>query len=119
MVSAWAGIRPLVSVGKEDEFVIDEKVKEEKPKRPYLAKAKTIFQDKMRWLAYKLHRSGDSTASIARNHVIEVSESGLVSLMGGKWTSFRKMGEETVNRILKDNPQMFETKYDESQTLKF
>lgn len=42
-----------------------------------------------------------STANLSRNHVIEETPSGLISLMGGKWTSFRKMGEETVEHILK------------------
>lgn len=37
--------------------------------------------------------------------------------MGGKWTAFRKMGEETVDKILEKNT--FETKYNEGQTLKF
>jgi glycerol-3-phosphate dehydrogenase len=27
-------------------------------------------------------------------------ESGLVSAMGGKWTIFRKMGEETIDLVL-------------------
>jgi glycerol-3-phosphate dehydrogenase len=47
---------------------------------------------------------------MSRNHVIEVSKSGLVSLMGGKWTTFRLMGEETVDRILKDHK--FEMKHE-------
>jgi glycerol-3-phosphate dehydrogenase len=54
------------------------------------------------WFGNKIHGTSDSTANISRNHVIEVSKSGLVSLMGGKWTTFRKMGEETVNLIIKD-----------------
>jgi len=44
-----------------------------------------------------------STANLSRNHVIEISQSGLVSLMGGKWTSFRKMGEETIDKIVHSN----------------
>lgn len=43
------------------------------------------------------------SASLIRNHVIEISESGLVSLMGGKLTSYRQMGEETVDKILSIN----------------
>ncbi|EGR30569.1 hypothetical protein IMG5_129020 [Ichthyophthirius multifiliis] len=39
------------------------------------------------------------TKEIVRKHVIEVSDNGLISLMGGKWTIYRKMGEETVNKI--------------------
>ena len=36
------------------------------------------------------------TKEISRSHKVIVSESGLVSLTGGKWTTFRKMGEDTV-----------------------
>lgn len=39
--------------------------------------------------------------------------------MGGKWTSFRQMGAETVDAILKHFKGEFEPKYEESQTLKF
>ena len=53
-----------------------------------------------------------STSAISRNHEIEVSKSGLVSLMGGKWTSFRHMGKDTVDRVLKNNE--LETKHYES-----
>lgn len=70
------------------------------------------MQDKIRWFAFKIHGSKDSSANLARNHIIEVSDSGLVSLMGGKWTSFRKMGEETVEKILNLNPGKFDPKYD-------
>jgi glycerol-3-phosphate dehydrogenase len=48
-----------------------------------------------------------STAAISRNHVIEINPtSGLVSLMGGKWTAYRIQGEETVDRILKTTPDL-------------
>ena len=39
------------------------------------------------------------TKTISINYVIEEIESGLLSLMGGKWTIYRKMGEDLVNRI--------------------
>lgn len=41
------------------------------------------------------------TKSIARSHVIEEMDSGLLSLMGGKWTIYRRMGEDLVNAIAK------------------
>ena len=48
------------------------------------------MQGRLRWLAYKINGGNKkSTANLARNHVIEVSDSGLVSLMGGKWTAYR------------------------------
>ena len=42
-------------------------------------------------------RPGKSTASLSREHAVVVDPSGLVSLMGGKWTTFRLMGEDTVD----------------------
>ncbi|GMA15544.1 glycerol-3-phosphate dehydrogenase/oxidase (plasmid) [Deinococcus metallilatus] len=38
------------------------------------------------------------TKEISRDHVIRVSEGGLITLTGGKWTTYRRMGEDTVNR---------------------
>lgn len=40
---------------------------------------------------------GRNTAKLARDHAIVVSESGLVSITGGKWTTYRHMGEDVVN----------------------
>ena len=40
-----------------------------------------------------------NTKDVARTHVIEKSESGLYSLMGGKWTTYRKMGQDLVDEI--------------------
>ncbi|GAB3663777.1 glycerol-3-phosphate dehydrogenase/oxidase [Echinicola sediminis] len=37
------------------------------------------------------------TKEISRNHKVIISKSGLVTLTGGKWTTFRKMGEDTVD----------------------
>lgn len=64
VMSAWAGIRPLV---------LD-------PKKT-------------------------NTESIARNHIIDVCESsGLVTVAGGKWTTYRVMAEEAVDAAVKSNP---------------
>lgn len=41
--------------------------------------------------------SGD-TSEISREHVLHVSKSGLVTISGGKWTTYRKMAEDTVDR---------------------
>ncbi len=39
---------------------------------------------------------GEKTKEISRSHKVIVSDSKLVTLIGGKWTTFRKMGEDTV-----------------------
>ncbi len=41
------------------------------------------------------------TKEISRHHKIWISSSKLVTLTGGKWTTFRKMGEDTVNYFKK------------------
>ena len=38
-----------------------------------------------------------TTAALPRDHFITVSESGLVTITGGKWTTYRRMAEDTVN----------------------
>lgn len=42
-----------------------------------------------------------NTQSISRNHVVEVSDSGLITIAGGKWTTYRSMAEDTVNKAVK------------------
>lgn len=40
------------------------------------------------------------TSCLSRDHFIECSSSGLLSITGGKWTIYRKMAEEVVNRAI-------------------
>ncbi|KAH7968929.1 glycerol-3-phosphate dehydrogenase, mitochondrial [Rhipicephalus sanguineus] len=63
VLSAWAGIRPLV---------VD------------------------------LNKSvPGKTEAIARNHIIYVSDSNLVTIAGGKWTTYRVMAEHTMDAAIK------------------
>jgi glycerol-3-phosphate dehydrogenase len=39
----------------------------------------------------------ESTADVVRDHVISVGSNGLVTVAGGKWTTYRLMAEETVD----------------------
>lgn len=59
VLSAFAGLRPLVSSGGEEK-----------------------------------------TATISREHTVQVSPSGLVTIIGGKWTTYRKMAEDTLSRAV-------------------
>lgn len=40
------------------------------------------------------------TKSISRSHAVSVSPSKLVNITGGKWTTYRKMAEDTVNKAI-------------------
>ncbi|BDW92198.1 aerobic glycerol-3-phosphate dehydrogenase [Flagellimonas marinaquae] len=46
-----------------------------------------------------IHEEGKSASELSRKDEIFTSESGLVSIAGGKLTGYRKMAERTVNRI--------------------
>lgn len=37
------------------------------------------------------------TARLSREHLVDVSPSGLVTVTGGKWTTYRKMAQDAVN----------------------
>ncbi|XP_078537843.1 glycerol-3-phosphate dehydrogenase, mitochondrial isoform X2 [Lissotriton helveticus] len=41
------------------------------------------------------------TQSISRNHVVDVSESGVVTIAGGKWTTYRAMAEDTLEAVIR------------------
>ncbi len=38
------------------------------------------------------------TSKLSRDHTILVSPSGLVTVTGGKWTTYRRMGQDTIDR---------------------
>lgn len=74
--SKWCGLRPLVL---DDKAMADDKLYKKNGKL-----------------------KGDiSTKFLTRSHIIEESTSGLISIMGGKWTTFRIMGQETTDKAMK------------------
>ncbi len=38
------------------------------------------------------------TSAMSREHLVVVSRSGLITITGGKWTTYRKMGEDAVDQ---------------------
>jgi len=43
-------------------------------------------------------RAAAKTAVLSRDHTLLVSPSGLVTIAGGKWTTYRKMGEDAIDQ---------------------
>lgn len=87
--------------------------------RPSDAEARFLLDEANRYLARKL-TSADvraawtgirplikdpaklaaGTAALSRHHVVEVSKkTGLVSVLGGKWTTYRRMAEDAVDAL--------------------
>lgn len=46
-------------------------------------------------------KDAKDTKSIARNHVISISNQGLITITGGKYTTYRAMAKETVDKAIK------------------
>jgi glycerol-3-phosphate dehydrogenase len=45
--------------------------------------------------------AGGPTSAIARNHVVATSPGGMISIVGGKLTSYRRMAEDAVDEVVK------------------
>jgi glycerol-3-phosphate dehydrogenase len=45
-----------------------------------------------------VRKGGVRTSKLSRDHTIMVSVSGLITVTGGKWTTYRRMGQDTIDR---------------------
>ncbi len=45
-------------------------------------------------------REDETTANLSRDHSITISHSGLMTVTGGKWTTYRKMAEDAIDQAL-------------------
>ena len=79
---------------KEIEFIL-ENAGAYMTKQPTRADVKSVFSG-LRPLAAP-EDNGSATKEISRHHKVTVSTSGLVSILGGKWTTYRKMSEDLIN----------------------
>jgi glycerol-3-phosphate dehydrogenase len=41
-----------------------------------------------------------ATAALARDHTLQVSPAGLVTITGGKWTTYRRMGADAIDKAI-------------------
>lgn len=67
-------------------------------KQPTRADVLSVFAG-LRPLA-KPEGEGKATKEISRGHKILISISGLITIIGGKWTTYRKMAEDTINKAV-------------------
>lgn len=52
-----------------------------------------------------IHEAGKSASELSRKDEIFVSESGLISIAGGKLTGYRRMAERVVDRVIREHFQ--------------
>ena len=62
----------------------------------------------LRPLAAPTESNGNSTKEISRDHKLIVSAKGLITITGGKWTTYRKMAEETIDLAIKHSGLAFQ-----------
>ena len=46
-------------------------------------------------------KEGKNSKEVSRSHKIIVSDHDLITITGGKWTSYRRMAEDTIDRAIK------------------
>lgn len=54
----------------------------------------------LRPLAAPSKNDKNATKEISRDHKLMVAKSGLITITGGKWTTYRKMSEETIDTAI-------------------
>ena len=70
-------------------------------RKPQRSDVLCVFAGLRPLAAPKNGADGAKTKEISRSHKMLVSPSGLVTITGGKWTTYRKMAEDTVNTAVK------------------
>lgn len=70
-------------------------------KKPQRNDVLCVFAGLRPLAAPKHGNEGAKTKEISRSHKTMVSPSGLVTITGGKWTTYRKMAEDTVNLAIR------------------
>ena len=87
--------REPLAFKKELDFILNESAR-------YLTKAPTRRDVKSMWVGLRplvkpANEDGDSTKGLSREHTVRVSKSGLVTVTGGKWTTYRAMAEDVLD----------------------
>jgi glycerol-3-phosphate dehydrogenase len=88
--------REPLAFEEEIEFILTESAR-------YLRRAPTRADVKSIWVGLRplvkpQEDDGNNTKGISREHTVLVSRSGLVTVTGGKWTTYRAMAEDVLEK---------------------
>lgn len=89
--------REPIALESEIEFVL-ETAQRFLAKKPTRADVLSVFAG-LRPLAAP-EKEGKSTKEVSRSHKIIVSETGLITVTGGKWTTYRKIAEDIIDQAI-------------------
>ncbi|GAA6764954.1 glycerol-3-phosphate dehydrogenase/oxidase [Flavobacterium sp. CGRL1] len=86
-----------IALESEIEFVL-ETAQRFLAKKPTRADVLSVFAGLRPLAAPK--EEGKSTKEVSRSHKIIVSETGLITITGGKWTTYRKIAEDIIDKAI-------------------
>lgn len=69
-------------------------------KKPTREDVLSVFAGLRPLAAPKKNSDGQKTKEISRSHKIVISKNGLITITGGKWTTYRDMAEDVVNKAI-------------------
>ena len=81
---------------KDVEFILNQAA-------PYYARPPQLSNVIAEWSGLRplvSNPESDSTSSLSRDHTILMSDSGLISITGGKWTTYRLMAKDVVDKAI-------------------
>lgn len=90
------------ALDEEIDFVLHQ-IQDYLIKEPFREDIKSVFCG----LRPLVKGNSKTTAALSRDHQISVSESELISITGGKWTTYRKMAEDVVDVALQKSKLPF------------
>ncbi len=90
--------REPMAFEEEIEFILSESAK-------YLRRAPTRSDVKSIWVGLRPlvkppQDEGNNTKGLSREHTIVISRSGMVTVTGGKWTTYRAMAEDVLDQCV-------------------
>ncbi len=91
--------REPLAFKEELEFILKESARY-LTKPPSRADVKSIWVG-LRPLVKPVDDDGESTKGLSREHTVVISKSCLVTVTGGKWTTYRAMAEDVLDRCFK------------------
>ncbi len=98
---AHASLEPA-ALETEVEFILSTAGKYLK-RAPKRSDVLSVFAGLRPLAAAKNNNNGKKTREISRSHKIITSSSGLMTMIGGKWTTFRKMGQDIISKAERIN----------------
>ncbi len=92
-----AALAEPVALDEEIDFILDQ-ISRYLEHRPTRKDIRSVFAG----LRPLVKASSKKTAELSRDHLINISASGLITVTGGKWTTYRRMAEDVVNSAIRN-----------------